>query len=206
MEALTESGKKLSKVIESRTGAVDVGRDEELGVALVAAAERLAAANGKLDKSDDYAKRTAQLANGRLEVLRRLAAPDADDVVWVDTIGRSRRLRIAPVAPGDLIGYRLLDQRPVIAVSATLGGEPPFAAVAFQLGLQPAQRAGWLGRSRRRRAPDLERRPRIRRRCRRRRRSIGRNRASSTSDGTCPTPGASARPGSRRRGSACANS
>jgi ATP-dependent DNA helicase DinG len=145
VEALTESGKKLSKVIESRTGAVDAGRDEELGVALVAAAERLAAANGKLDKSDDYAKRTAQLANGRLEVLRRLAAPDADDVVWVDAIGRSRRLRIAPVAPGDLIGHRLLDQRPVIAVSATLGGEPPFAAVAFQLGLQPARAPGGWG-------------------------------------------------------------
>ena len=65
--------------------------------------------------------------------------------MWVDTIGRSRRLRIAPVAPGDVIGRRLLDQRPVIAVSATLGGESPFAAVAFQLGFQPTTAPGRWG-------------------------------------------------------------
>jgi ATP-dependent DNA helicase DinG len=46
-----------------------------------------------------------------------------------------------------MIGHRLLDERPVIAVSATLGGEPPFAAVAAQLGLQPTFEPGnWVGR------------------------------------------------------------
>jgi len=137
VDALADSGRSLAALIESRTGALDVGHDAQLGAAFVSAAERLAAAHAKLDKSDDYAKRTAQLATGRLEVLRRLAAPQAGDVVWVDTIGRSRRFRIAPVAPGDAIGRWLLDQRPVIAVSATLGGEPPFTAVAYQLGFQP---------------------------------------------------------------------
>jgi len=145
VDALTEAGRTLSKVVEGRSGAIDAGRDEELAGALVSGAERLAAAHAKLEKSDDYAKRTAQLATGRLEVLRRLAAPEADDVVWVEAIGRSRRLRIAPVEPGATIGYRLLDQRPVIAVSATLGGELPFAAVAFQLGLQPGSSPGHWG-------------------------------------------------------------
>jgi ATP-dependent DNA helicase DinG len=77
--------------------------------------------------------------------LRRLAAPEDNDVVWVETIGRNRRLRIAPVEPGNVIGARLLDRRPVIAVSATLGGEPPFAAVAFQMGLRPNTPRGTWG-------------------------------------------------------------
>ena len=37
-----------------------------------------------------------------------------------------------------MIGGRLLEWRPVIAVSATLGGEPPFASVATQLGFRPS--------------------------------------------------------------------
>jgi ATP-dependent DNA helicase DinG len=145
VDALTVSGRSLGAMIDARGGAVDVQRDTELASALAAAAERLAAANAKLDKSDDYAKRTSQLAIGRLEVLRRLAAPEADDVVWIDTIGRSRRLRIAPVEPGGVIGWRLLDRRPVIAVSATLGGNPPFASVASQLGFQPSSPVGSWG-------------------------------------------------------------
>jgi len=143
-DALTEAGKALTKLIEARDGAVDVGHDTDLGSVLAAAAERLSTASSRLEKTDDYAKRTAQLASGRLEVLRRLAAPEADDVVWVEAIGRNRRLRIAPVEPGNVIGWRLLDRRPVIAVSATLGGEPPFAAVAFRMGLQPnTSRGSW---------------------------------------------------------------
>src|SRR4051812_40787221 len=134
VDKLTESGKALAKIIEHREGAIDVASDHELAGALAGAAERLAAANGRLDKSEDYAKRTAQLALGRLEVLRRLATPDDDDVVWIDAIGRNRRLRIAPVEPGGVIGARLLERRPVIAVSATLGGEPPFSAIAFHMG------------------------------------------------------------------------
>ena len=144
-DALTESGKALAKMIDAREGAVDIGRDTELASLLVAAAERLATASARLDKNDEYAKRTGQLAAGRLEVLRRLAAPEADDVVWVEAIGRNRRLRIAPVEPGHVIGHRLLDQRPVIAVSATLGGEPPFAAVAFQVGFRPDTARGTWG-------------------------------------------------------------
>jgi ATP-dependent DNA helicase DinG len=145
VDAVADSGRSLALLVENRSGAVDIGHDEQLGAALISAAERLAAANSKLDRSDDDAKRLAQLATGRLEVLRRLATPEVDDVVWVDTIGRSRRLRVAPVAPGDVIGHHLLDKRPVIAVSATLGGEPPFTSVAVQLGFQPGLEPGSWG-------------------------------------------------------------
>jgi len=145
VDALADSVRSLAALIDNRMGAVDVSHDDHLVAALISAAERLAAANAKLDKSDDVAKRTAQLVTGRLDVLRRLATPDADDVVWVDTIGRSRRLRVAPVATGDVIGHRLLDERPVIALSATLGGDPPFPSVAAQLGLQPTLEPGHWG-------------------------------------------------------------
>ncbi len=144
---LSQAARTLATMIEDRDGAIDIANDERLGAALLVAAERLAAANTKLVKADEFAKRTAKLAVGRLEVLRRLAAPHDDDVVWVDAVGRNRRLRIAPVEPGGMIGARLLEVRPVIAVSATLGGEPPFAAVATQLGLQPSASLGaWAGR------------------------------------------------------------
>ena len=113
--------------------------------ALVAAGERLATASAKLDRAgNDYAKRTTGLALGRLEVLRRLAAPGPDDVVWIERVGRTRRIRIAPIAAGETIGHLLLACHPVIAVSATLGGEPPFPALARQMGFRSdAEPGGW---------------------------------------------------------------
>lgn len=134
---LTEAGRSLSSVIEASDGAVQVGHDQELDQALLRAAERLAKANATLVTSaSEYAKRTSRIALGRLEVLRRLAAPDDGDVVWVERGGRSRRLRIAPVAAGETIAHALLLWHPVIAVSATLGGEPPYRALAGQMGFQ----------------------------------------------------------------------
>ena len=186
-------------------GRVDVPGDAELGSALVSAAERLAAANAKLDKSDDYAKRTSQLATGRLEVLRRLAAPEDDDVVWVDTIGRSRRLRIAPVEPGDVIGA---PARPA-AGHRGVGNARRRAAVPVgrvrnsASNRNPARHVG--------RENDDEGRLQSNAgrgyvRSRRRRRSTGRSRASSTSGRTCPIRGARAPTGSRSRAIACAGS
>lgn len=144
-EGLNEAGRSLERAIEERDGTVHIGHDAPLDAALLAAAERLGGAISKLVKADDYAKRTAQLASGRLEVLRRLTSPGDDDVVWVEEVGRNRRLRIAPVSAGDMIGRLLLEQRPVIAVSATLGGEPPFAALAVSMGFSPSATAGAWG-------------------------------------------------------------
>ena len=140
-------------------------------------------------RRDDYAKRTSQLALGRLEVLRRLAAPEADDVVWIDAIGRTRRLRIAPVEPGGG------DRRPPARAPAGdrgVGDARRRAAVPRASRTQWASTVGCRGRvgraatttagSRRTRAGATCR-------CRRRRRSTGRSRASSTSARTCPIPG-----------------
>ncbi len=147
VDALNDAARLLEVLIEERSGAIDLADDSRLAASLQSTAERLAAASSKLAKSDDYAKRAAMLATGRLEVLRRLAAPGDDDVVWVESVGRSRRLRIAPVAAGEAIASRLLERRPVIAVSATLGGEPPFTSTAYQLGFQPSSPPGhWAAR------------------------------------------------------------
>jgi ATP-dependent DNA helicase DinG len=145
VDALNEAGRRLAAVIDARDGTVDVVGDEEVAGALVAAGERLATASAKLDRAgNDDAKRTTGLALGRLEVLRRLAAPGPDDVVWVERVGRTRRMRIAPIAAGETIGSSLLARHPVIAVSATLGGEPPFPALARQMGFySDAEPGAW---------------------------------------------------------------
>ena len=145
-EAVADTGRALGKAIDGRDGTVQIGHDPELDQALLRAAERLARASAKLASGgNEYAKRTARIAEGRLEVLRRLAAPEADDVVWVERSRSNSRLRIAPVAAGDTIGQALLMHRPVIAVSATLGGEPPFSALAYQMGFQSGARPGSWG-------------------------------------------------------------
>jgi ATP-dependent DNA helicase DinG len=144
--ALNDSAAALGKLVADREGRVDVHRDDQLAGALHAAAERLAAASTKLARADnDGAKRTARLSTARLEVLRRLAAPSNDDVVWIERIRNTDRICIAPVAVGDMLGAALLERRPVIAVSATLGGDPPFPEFAATMGFAPAAPLGSWG-------------------------------------------------------------
>ena len=195
VDALNDAGRRLATIIDAREGTIDVAGDEEVASALVAAGERLATASAKLDRAgNDYAKRTTGLALGRLEVLRRLAAPGPDDVVWVERVGRTRRMRIAPIAAGETIGNSLLACHPVIAVSATLGGEPPFPALARQMGFRSDAEPGGVGRSRRCRDPAMvtttagrsRARAAATSRCGRHRRSTGARRGSSTSRRTSP--------------------
>jgi ATP-dependent DNA helicase DinG len=120
VEALANAAKHLGNVVEKREGRVDVHNDKQFSSALLSAAERLTAANAKLGRPDtDAGKRASQLAVARLEVLRRLGAPAEEDVVWIEKVRNSHRIRVAPVAVGGPIGAQLLDARPVIAVSAT---------------------------------------------------------------------------------------
>ncbi len=136
-DAFAESAQALDAAIDDSEGRVDVTKHERLAGALLAVAEKLATASAKLAQSDvDGAKRTAQVAAGRLDALRRLAAPGDDDVVWIDG-GRTKWLRMAPVAVGGTLAARMLEHQPVIAVSATLGGVPPFPQFAAQMGLAP---------------------------------------------------------------------
>ena len=134
------------------------------------------------------------------------SAPDEEDVVWIEKVGAiashprragfGRRPRSAPC---------LLDTKPVIAVSATLGGEPPFPGFAFAMGLDPAAAPGTWGEKN----DDGERESQTGAatcRCRRRRRSTGGNRVSSTSARTCPIPAAPTTRGSSRPATGCAGS
>jgi ATP-dependent DNA helicase DinG len=146
VDALANAAKHLANVVDKREGRVDVPSDEQLSSALRGAAERLATASSKLKTADnDNAKRTAQLATARLEVLRRLGAPAEEDVVWIEKVRDRRRIRVAPVSVGGPVGSYLLDARPVIAVSATLGGEPPFPGFAFGMGFDPKAEPGTWG-------------------------------------------------------------
>jgi ATP-dependent DNA helicase DinG len=138
VEAFATAAKSLEAAIEDIEGRVNLGDDERLANALLAAAERLATASGKLAQSDnDNAKRTGQLATARLDALRRLGAPGEDDVMWIEANGRAKRLRLAPVVVGERIAATMLAEHPAVAVSATLGGASPFAEFAQQFGLAP---------------------------------------------------------------------
>jgi ATP-dependent DNA helicase DinG len=149
LTALTDAATALGKIVADRSGRIDVGDDEQLGGALNATAERLAAASAKLTRtepgSDEGAKRAVQLSAARLTVLRHLAAPPEDSVVWIERVRSTDRICIAPVAVGNMIGALLLEKRPVIAVSATLGGDPPFAEFASAMGFEPSAPLGNWG-------------------------------------------------------------
>jgi ATP-dependent DNA helicase DinG len=146
VDALANAAKHLANVVETREGRVDVPNDDQLSSALHSAAERLAAANAKLGRPDtDAGKRASQLAVARLDVLRQLGAPAEEDVVWIERTRSSHRIRLAPVAVGKAVGARLLDAKPVIAVSATLGGAPPFPGFAFAMGFDPKAEPGTWG-------------------------------------------------------------
>ncbi|HEX4491880.1 MAG TPA: ATP-dependent DNA helicase [Acidimicrobiia bacterium] len=159
LKALDESAGALGKLVTDREGRIDVGADDALSGALTAVAERLASVTAKLGRAsassnrldgstptDDATKRAVRLATARLEVLRRLAAPGADDVVWVERGRGPDRLRIAPVAVGEPLAAMLLERKPVIAVSATLGGAAPFREFAAAMGFDPRAPLGtWDG-------------------------------------------------------------
>jgi ATP-dependent DNA helicase DinG len=146
VDAFAQSVKLVDALAADRDGLLDIGSDEHLATALLSAAEKLAAASAKLLRSDsDDARRTARLAAARLEVLRRLSAPAADDVVWVESGRGGKRVRVAPVSAAGALGGVMLEQRPVVAVSATLGGEPPFAPLAARLGFVPGAVPGSWG-------------------------------------------------------------
>jgi ATP-dependent DNA helicase DinG len=143
LDALTRSARALTAIVDERDGRLDVARDRVLQDALTATAEHVATATSKLSRTDDeHARRAVQVANGRLDALRRLSAPADTDVVWVEAVRSARHLRIAPVAVGSTIANRLLDHTTVIAVSATLGGEPPFSRFARQMGFEPGHGEG----------------------------------------------------------------
>ena len=193
VDALASSAKQLGNVVDEREGRVDV-RDRRAAQLRAARRRRTARRRERQARQAPSRQREAHRA-ARDRPARGAAAARRsrdDDVVWIEKVrsqraaSASRRCRSAAA-----LGALLLDARPVIAVSATLGGEPPFPAFAFAMGFDPTPR-----RARGANATTTARTPRPAAatcRCRRRRRSTGASRASSTSARTCPTPAAPTR-------------
>ena len=67
------------------------------------------------------------------------------DVLWVEGRGERALLRLAPIEVGDPLARHLLTERPVILVSATLGGPAPFTNFARSVGLDPDADPGHWG-------------------------------------------------------------
>jgi ATP-dependent DNA helicase DinG len=124
----------LARALERADGRIDPTQGD-VADALSAAAERLAGAIPSIDASidPDAAARTNQLASARLAALRRLRAPEPDDVVWVER----QSIHLAPVDVSRALAARLFATTPAILVSATLGGDERFATFTRRLGLDP---------------------------------------------------------------------
>lgn len=133
-DLLAAAADGLERAIEAIEGRVQAN-DEGLASALGMTAERLATASAAIDDGDDpnAAAQVRQLAAARLDALRRLQTPRADDVAWRE--GSS--LRVAPISVAEVLASTLLHRRPAVLVSATLGGGARFRAIATQLGLDP---------------------------------------------------------------------
>ena len=129
----------LERAIDAVDGRVDP-TGGALADALGAAAERLATANAAIDASEDAtaAAQVAQLGASRLDALRRLRAPRADEVAWRE----GPVLHLAPISVAGALADRLFRRLPVVLVSATLGGGPRFAPFAQRVGLDPTAEPG----------------------------------------------------------------
>ncbi len=142
-DPLTASAAALEHALDGLDGRVDPTEDA-LATAIGGAAERLAAAQRGIDAGDDptAANQVQQLAASRLDALRRMQTPREDEVAWVER----GALHLAPISVAEPLASRLLDERPTVLVSATLGGGTRFAAFARRLGLDPAATLGPVAR------------------------------------------------------------
>ena len=82
------------------------------------------------------AAQAVRLAGGRVEAVRRLREPGAQEVVWVEGAPRPV-LRLAPIAVGPALAPLLFQRVPTVLVSATLGPGKRFEPLARRLGLDP---------------------------------------------------------------------
>lgn len=137
VDAVAEAARRLDDRLSELDGRVDPTGPELAGV-LADAAERVATASTRLDRSGDDPRvtQTARLASTRLEALRHLQAPAVGEVAWVE--GRDRPvLRLAPVDVGPRLAARLFAERPCVLVSGTLGPGARFEPLARRVGLDP---------------------------------------------------------------------
>ena len=130
---------RSTRAIEAADGRVDP-TEGAFADALGVAAERLAGAIPSIDASGDpnAAAQTNQLAAARLAALRRMRAPDTDEVVWVERDA----IHLAPIDVSRALAARLFATTPTVLTSATLGGGARFATFTRRLGLDPDAEPG----------------------------------------------------------------
>ena len=147
VDAITRSADHLQGLLDGLDGQRLL--DEPLRAvqgACAAVAEHIATARSGLSTSEEAeAKRVARLATTRIEAVRRIAEGRPDEVLWVEGRGDRTRIRLAPLEVGPPMAEHLLESRPTILVSATLGGSPPYRALADALGLDPEAPPGRWG-------------------------------------------------------------
>ncbi len=139
-ERLLESATRLEEVLDHAEGRVDP-TDETFAPVLAMIDERISSASRAVDAKQDGAivAQAARLATTRLEAIRKLRSPGADDVAWVDG-GERPVLRLAPIAIGPRLAPVLFAQLPSVLLSATLGPGTRFEPLARRVGLEPALR------------------------------------------------------------------
>ena len=140
-DAIARVADDLGTALDAVDGQVDP-TSAPFGATLVRAGEALATAANALRQASDprdpdatAQRQAAQLLAGALDDVRRLAAPGAGDVVWVE--GQAKSLRSAPVEVGDRLADALFDRTPSVCVSATLGTGERFEPFARAIGLDP---------------------------------------------------------------------
>ena len=138
-DPLAAAADALERALDRADGRLDP-TEGAVADALGSAAERLAGAIPSIDASGDptAAAQTTQLAASRLDALRRLRAPDPDEVVWADRA----TLHLAPIDVSKILGARLFGLTPTILTSATLGGGARFGALTRRLGLDASAEIG----------------------------------------------------------------
>ncbi len=138
-DPLAAAADALERALDKAEGRLDPTAGA-VADALGSAAERLAGAIPSIDASGDptAAAQTTQLAASRLDALRRLRAPDPDEVVWAER----ETLHLAPIDVSKILGARLFALTPTVLTSATLGGGERFTALTRRLGLDPTAEVG----------------------------------------------------------------
>jgi ATP-dependent DNA helicase DinG len=138
-DLVADAADALERALDASDGRVDPS-DGAVGDALLAAAERLTTARRGIDGATDAdaAAQVTQLVATRLDALRRMREPAAGEVVWRE----GPTLRLAPIDVSGALAERLFGAVPAVLLSATLGGDAPFAAFTRRLGLDPTTGPG----------------------------------------------------------------
>jgi len=147
VDGLGRSAEHLRSLLDGHDGQRLLGEAlRAVQGACAAVAEHIATARAGVTTSEDAeAKRVARLATTRIETVRRIAEGRSDEVLWVEGRGDRCRVRLAPLEVGPPMAEYLLETRPTILVSATLGGAAPYRAMAEAIGLDPDAGPGTWG-------------------------------------------------------------